>query len=204
MKLLSITFVLLCFCLCLYGQKSTSVECNLQELAINAALGKPEAQYDLGVEFYTGVNVGQDFSKAAVMWRLASQNGSFTGAFNNLGYLTYYGKGVKQDFPEGIRLWRIAAENGYPESQIHLATAYSDGKHLKIDYVEAYAWAATGKHFAEQMKDTEIIKMAERRLVELRKKISNLQLTQGEKKAKEYFAKFAPKENQVQYAPNRP
>lgn len=193
MRLLSITFVLLFFCICLYSQKSASADCRLQELAIDASLGKAEAQYDLGVEFYTGANIPQDFSKAAVMWRLASQSAGFTGAFNNLGYLTYYGKGVKQDYPEAIRLWRIAAENGYPESQIHLATAYSDNRHLKVDYVEAYAWAKTGKYFAERTKDTEIIKMAERRLVEVRKGLSSSQLTQAEKKTTEYIAKFSPK-----------
>jgi TPR repeat protein len=193
MRLLSITFILLCFCVCLFGQKSVSVDCRLQELAIDAALGKSEAQYDLGVEFYTGANIPQDFSKAAVMWRLVTESAGFERAFNNLGYLTYYGKGVKQDYSEGIRLWRIAAENGYPESQIHLATAYSDNRHLKVDYVEAYAWAKTGKHFAEQMKDTEIIKMAERRLIEVRKGLSSSQLPQAEKKATEYIAKFVPK-----------
>ncbi len=190
MKLLNTAFVLIFFCVCIYGQKQTSPDCRLQELAIDAALGKADAQYNLGVEFYTGANVAQDFGKAAAMWRLASVGGGLTEAYNNLGYLTYYGKGVKQDYAEGIRLWRIAAESGFSESQVHLATAYSDGRHLKADYVEAYAWARTGKHFAERVKDTEIIQMADRRLTEVRKKLSSLQLTQAEKKAAEYIAKF--------------
>ncbi|MDQ3322083.1 MAG: hypothetical protein M3525_06600 [Acidobacteriota bacterium] len=193
MKLLNVAFVILFFCVCLYSQKSTTADCRLQELAVDAALGKAEAQYDLGVEFYTGANVAQDFSKAAVMWRLAIEAKGYTGAFNNLAYLTYYGKGVKQDYAEGIRMWRIAAENGFSESQIHLATAYSDGRHLKAEYGEAYAWAKTGKHFAKQMKDLEITKMADRRLTEVRKRLSNSQVTQAEKKAAEYIIKFAPK-----------
>src|ERR1051325_2785085 len=108
MKLLISAFILMSVYSCHYGQKPTESKCKLQELAIHAALGDADAQYDLGVEFHRGVDIAQDYSKAAVMWRLAS-NGGVIPAFNNLGYLTYYGKGVKQDYAEGVRLWRVAA-----------------------------------------------------------------------------------------------
>src|SRR6185295_9172862 len=102
-------------------------ECRLQEMAIDAALGNSDAQYDLGVEFHRGVDLPQDFAKAAMMWRMAS-NAGVIEAHNNLGYLTYYGKGAKQDYAEGLRLWRLAAGRGFAESQVHIADAYSDGK----------------------------------------------------------------------------
>lgn len=63
----------------------------MQELAINAALGDVKAQYNLGVIFFRK----EDYSKAAVMWRLSSNAGHISSF--NLGYLTYYGKDVKSD-----------------------------------------------------------------------------------------------------------
>jgi hypothetical protein len=180
--------ILFVFSSFLFGQKQSEPNCELQDLAISAALGDTLSQHDLGVVFFRN----EDYGKAAAMWRLSS-NGGDVSSFNNLGYLTYYGKGVKQDYAEGIRLWRVAAEKGFPESQIHLATAYSDNRHLKPDYIEAYAWAKTGKYFARQIEDAEIIKMADARLIEVRKGLSGSQLALAEKKATEYIAKFAPK-----------
>lgn len=197
MKLLISGFVVLLLCLCSYGQKTVKSKCAIQDLAIEAALGDAEAQYNLAVEFFRGVEVTQDYSKSAILWKQASDSGVIM-AFNNLGYLTYYGKGVTRDFAEGVRLWRIAAEKGVAESQIHLAIAYSDGKHLKQDYVETYVWASVGKHFAAQIEDMQmrnnIMKMADRPIFEARQKLSESQLADAEKKVTEYKTKFAPKE----------
>ena len=196
MKLLASTFVICCFCASHYAQVPTESKCQIQELAINAALGDAEAQYDLGVEFHRGVNLTRDYSKAAAMWRLAG-NGGIVAAFNNLGHLTYYGRGVKQDYAEGVRLWRIAAEKGFAESQVHLGDAFSDGRYLKRDYIEAYAWAKAGQHFAPQIADAElakgIIEMAEKRLADARAKLSATQVAEAEKRAAEYIAKYGAK-----------
>lgn len=179
-----------------YKQLSNESECKLQDLAIDAALGDPEAQYNLGVEFHRGDNIPRDYSKAATMWRLSSKAGVIESN-NNLGYLTYYGKGVKQDYAEGLRLWRIAAEKGFAESQIHVGYAYSDGKYFKQDYLEAYAWAKTGKHYAQQMGDADLGKavaeMADKLLDDARKRLTQTQIKEADRKAAEYIAKYGPK-----------
>lgn len=176
------------------AQTGNEAKCKLQDLAIDAALGDSIAQHDLGVEFHKGVDLPQDFSKAAAMWRLSS-SGGFVPAYNNLGYLTYYGKGVKQDFAEGLRLWRIAAEKGLHESQVHIGYAYADGKYLRKNYIEAYAWLTTGKHYAAQDGDTEVLEMAKKELAEVRRMLTRHQLRVAEKKAAGYIAKYAPKES---------
>jgi hypothetical protein len=181
-----------------YAQNATANQCRLQEMAINAALGDATAQYNLGVEFYRGEDVPRDYSKAAVMWRRAS-DGGIIAAFNNLGYLTYNGYGVKQDYAEGVRLWRVAAEKGLAESQVHLGQAYSDGKYLGRDYIEAYAWAEAGRYNAEQqikMNDypdiaRKILEMAKNFLLATRRNLTTKQLAQAEVKAKEYIGKFS-------------
>jgi hypothetical protein len=196
MRLIAIAFVLIILVSCHYGQGAPKTSCKLQELAIEAALGDPQAQHNLGVEFHRGADIAQDFGKAAAMWRRSSEGG-IVESFNNLGYLTYYGKGIQQDYAEGVRLWRIAAEKGFPESQVHLAEAYSDGRHLKRDYSEAYAWAKTGRHYAGQMEDAglgkSIAEMADTVLADASKILSKPQLTEAEKKATEYIAKSRPK-----------
>jgi TPR repeat protein len=196
MKLLISVFIMLGSCLCHYSQTPSNAKCQIQELAISAALGDAEAQHDLGVAFHQGVEVTRDYSKAAVMWRLAS-NAGITSAFNNLGHLTYYGRGVTQDYAEGVRLWRVAAEKGFAESQVHIGTAHLDGRHLERNYVEAYAWAKTGRHYAEKMQDVQmgksIIEMADKRLIEARVKLSKSQLAEADKKAAEYIVKYVPK-----------
>jgi TPR repeat protein len=172
-------------------QVSEKADCKLQELAIDAALGDPEAQYNLGVEFHRGDAIAQDFSKAAKMWKLASDAGIIE-AYNNLGFLTYNGKGVKQDYAEGARLWRVAAERGFVESQVHLGFAYADKK-FKEDYVEAYAWAKTAMHYAAQTNDEEMLRRAKNLASQSAKKLSDIQARQAEKKSSIYIRRFGPK-----------
>ena len=179
-----------------YGQAANQNKCLVQDLAIDAALGNPDALYYLGVLFFRGENVPQDFSKAAIIWRQAADAGLME-ANNNLGFLTYYGKGVKQDYAEGIRLWRKAAEAGFAESQVHLGEANYDERYLIQDLVEAYAWAQAGKHFAEKMAGVElgreIAREADRVLVAVRSKLSPAQLNEAEKRAAAYISKYPPK-----------
>jgi hypothetical protein len=179
-----------------YKQSANPPDCKLQELAIDAALGDPLAQHNLGVAFHVGADIPRDYSKAAIMWRLSSQAG-VVDSYNNLGHLTYYGRGVKQDFAEGLRLWRIAAEKGFAESQAHIGNAYLDGKYLNRDYLEAYAWAKTGKHYAQKMEDAQLGKAiegtADRVLIEARTHLTETQIKLAERKASDYIAKFAPK-----------
>lgn len=183
-----------------YPQEASTPECELEQLAIVAALGDTVGQYNLGVEFFRGVKVPRDYGKAATMWRKASDAGSVE-ASNNLGFLKYYGRpGVERDYAEGIRLWRFAAERGFAESQVHMGQAYSDGRFLKSDFIEAYAWAKTGKHYSSRMAETidnpqigdEVAKDAEKVLLEIRSKLKNLEFVAAEKKAAEYIRKFGP------------
>ena len=196
MKILSLVLVFLCFCTGAHAQSEKLSECSIQDLAISAALGDVTAQYNMGVEFHQGKVVPIDLAKAAAFWRLAAKGGSID-AHNNLGHLNYYGRGIKKNEAEGIRLWRVAAENGFIESQLHLARAYSDGKFLKTDYIEAYAWAKSGLHFTLIGKEVdfreEYEKTANSILVLIQPRLTKAQLSVAESKAKQYILKFAPR-----------
>jgi TPR repeat protein len=195
-KILTCLLVIVFAALAADGQTVNKTKCELQELAIEAALGNALAQYNMGVEFFRGEQVAQDFGKAATMWRLAGAGGQIS-AYNNLGYLTYYGRGVKQDHAEGVRLWRIAAEAGIAESQIHIGYAYLKGDFLKKDAVEAYAWATTGKHFVRKVEDKILARatdeMANKLLTQARSFLNAEQIAEAEKRAAAYIAKFSTK-----------
>ena len=201
MRLLLNSLIVLLLATAAYAQKASVPKCDLEQLAIVAALGDTVAQYNLGVEFFRGDKVPRDFGKAASMWRKASDAGD-VAASNNLGFLKYYGRpGVERDYAEGIRLWRFAAERGFAESQVHLGQAYSDGRFLKSDFIEAYAWAKAGKHYASKVSEKidnpqiadEIAKDAEKVLVEMRTKLNTLEMREAEKKAALYISNFVPR-----------
>ncbi len=170
--------------------------CEIQTLALEAALGDADAQYNLAVEFHQGEKVPLDLAKAAALWKMAAKGG-VVSAYNNLGHLTYYGRGVKLDYAEGIRLWRIAATQGHSESLVHLAYAYADGKFLKIDYVEAYAWAAAGKQAALQDKDLDtskvISEMADEILAKIEPNLRSSALPLAKRRANLYVFRYVRK-----------
>jgi TPR repeat protein len=200
MRVLLKSLILLLLATTVQAQQGSIPKCELQQLAIDAALGDTAALYNLGVEFFRGTNLPRDYAKAANLWRRASEAGSVE-ASNNLGFLRYYGRpGVERDYGEGIRLWRFAAERGFAESQVHMGQAYSDGRFLKSDFIEAYAWAKAGKHHSSRMTDTidnpqisdEVAKDAEKVLADMRKRLSAVEMVSAEKKAADYIRRFAP------------
>ena len=112
----------------------------MANLAIDAALDSRSALYDLGVEFYSGRRVRQNYANAALLWRKAVALGS-VGAQNNLGYLLFNGLGIERDAEAAVTLWRSAAQAGHIESQIHLGDAIFRGMGTGADDREGLAWA---------------------------------------------------------------
>ncbi len=193
-RLLPILLISVFFSTAAYSQTSEGPVCELEQLAIDAALGKTIAQYNLGTYFYSGKGVSKDWSKAAFLWQQAMY-GRDIRAYNNLGYINYTGgNGFEANPTEGIRLWRLAAENGFAESQRFLGKAYSDGKVLRVDLVEAFAWTETGIYSAGQMDDNNATKIpvledAEKQLDELRSRMTDAQVDSGRIKAKKYISR---------------
>jgi TPR repeat protein len=194
-KTLSAIFFVLFVCVNTLAQTKQSSGCEVEQMAIDAALGNAVAQYNLGVRFYTGNGVPKDWSKAAYMWSKGIEGGELK-AYNNLGYLNYTGGNNHPGNPqEGIRLWRIAAELGFAESQLFLGRAYSDGKVLPIDLIEAYAWTATAEYSIEKLGDENVTKKPliediREKLEFLTERMTPQQIKAGEAKAETYIDKY--------------
>ena len=91
----------------------------IAELRRTAEQGDAKAQYNLGVMYYNGIGVTQDFSKALEWFHRAAEQG-FADAQSDLGYMYSNGKGVIQDFSKALEWFHRAAEQGYAKAQYNL------------------------------------------------------------------------------------
>jgi TPR repeat protein len=89
--------------------------------------GAPEAQYELGKLYESGLGVDQDVARALDLYRLsASQN--FADALNDLGFLYYQGGlGVVRDPTLALAFFERAARARHPEAMFNFAALIDDG-----------------------------------------------------------------------------
>lgn len=94
--------------------------------------GNAEAQHDLAAIYTAGHGgVKQNFERAALWFREASDNG-IANARYNLGVLYHQGLGVKRDLNRALYWYREAATLSHPEAQYNLGIAYIEG--IGTDY----------------------------------------------------------------------
>jgi hypothetical protein len=116
-------------------------------LLIKAAeKGELRAQTALGLLYYSGTGVAQDFKKALYFLELAYDNPAATGAVPLLlGTMYLNGFEVKKNVKTGIRLYKETAEKGDSDSGYaaeRLATFYFEGEYdIEVDTVESEKWA---------------------------------------------------------------
>lgn len=114
-----------------------------------AARGVAQAQYYLGVMYYKGENVHQDFSKA-IQWFNKSAKNNYIEAYLYLGNIYNSGtQGVDQDYKKAAVFYRTAAKKNNVEAQYHLGELYNLGHGVPQDFTEAIKWfgqAAERKH----------------------------------------------------------
>jgi uncharacterized protein len=101
--------------------------------------GHPVAQYNIGLMYFNGQGLPQDFVEAAKWFRLAANRGH-AGAKNNLGAMYLSGQGVSQNSAEAVRLYTVAADQGYAIAQHNLGSMYLTGHGVAQNYAEAAKW----------------------------------------------------------------
>jgi len=104
-----------------------------------AEQGNAPAQFSLGLCYYWGSGVAQDYAEAAKWYRKAAEQGN-AGAQYNLGVCYTVGQGVEKDYPEAVKWYRKAAEQGNPQAQYNLGACYTEGQGVEKDYTEAVKW----------------------------------------------------------------
>ena len=111
----------------------------LATLETEARQGNKYAQFSLGVLYYNGQGVPQDYNQAAQWYRKAAEQGR-ADARNNLGVLYDQGQGVPQDYNQAAQWYRKAAEQGNAAAQYNLGVGYYNGQGVPQDYSQAAQW----------------------------------------------------------------
>ena len=115
--------------------------------------GDARAQSLLGLIYYRGHGVQQDYKEAVKWFRRAADQRDAVAQFY-LGVMYYDGEGVPRDTAEAAKWYRLAADQGNPEAQYNLGVFYASGEAWDADYVSAYMWfSLAAAHFAASDKD---------------------------------------------------
>ena len=101
--------------------------------------GDSGAQYNLGVIYYHGQGVRQDYDEAVKWFRKAADQGHASAQFN-LGVMYEKGQGIPQDHGEAAKWFRKAADQGDASTQFILGVMYWMGQGIPQDYLQAYVW----------------------------------------------------------------
>ena len=111
----------------------------LQTLQAQAAQGDAKAQYFLGVLYFKGLEVPQDYGEALKWYRLSAAQGN-ADAQSTLGAMYNHGTGVPQDSREALKWFRLSAAQGNADAQYNLGVSYANGYGVPQDSAEALKW----------------------------------------------------------------
>jgi hypothetical protein len=98
-----------------------------------------EAQYRLGIHYYFGRGVPQNYADAIKWFQLAADQGLDRAQFV-LGVSYENGRGVPLSYVDAEKWFRLAAEQGLDLAQVALGSIYSSGRGVPQNYDEAAKW----------------------------------------------------------------
>ena len=150
-----------------------------------AEQGAADAQNALGLMYYNGEGVPQDYVEAVRWYRLAADQG-LAAAQLNLGVMYDRERGVPQDYEEAVRWYRLAVDQGLAAAQYNLGFMYDRGRGVLLDFVEALKWVdlAAARASGDRQQD-----YAEARDA-LAKIMTTAQVAEARKLAMEWQAAF--------------
>ena len=114
-------------------------ENSFEETLKRAEDGDLHAQFSLGVMYYTGQGIEQDYKEAFKWFTKAAEQGNAAAQYN-LGLMYAKGQGVEQDYKQAIKWYTKAADQGDAAAQYSLGTMYYTGQDIKQDYKQALKW----------------------------------------------------------------
>ena len=95
----------------------------LKEIAPLAKAGNADAQHLLGLMYYMGRGVQQDYKQALAWHRKAALQGKADAQYV-VGAMYYTGNAVIQDHKQAVGWFRKAAEQGHPDAQQVMGLMY--------------------------------------------------------------------------------
>lgn len=133
-----------------------------------------DAQYKLGIRYYTGDGVEKNHSESVKWFRKAAEHGNAEAQYN-LGVCYEKGEGVDKNLAEAAKWYRKVAEQGDANAQRNLGMYYIQEKR---DNVIGYAWIFLSvKNGLEDLTS---------KLAELEKQMDKGEIERAKKLAEEY------------------
>lgn len=133
-----------------------------------------DAQYKLGIRYYTGDGVEKNHSEAIKWCKKAAEQGNAEAQYN-LGVCYEKGEGVDKNLAEAAKWYRKVAEQGDANAQRNLGLYYIQEKR---DNVIGYAWIFLSvKNGLEDLTS---------KLAELEKQMDKGEIERAKKLAEEY------------------
>jgi len=105
----------------------------------SAEQGNVFAQNDLGVLYYEGKGVSQDYKKAVYWFTKSADQGDDLAQFN-LGFMYRNGEGVPQDYKQAVYWYKKSSAQGNVSAQSDLGSMYDTGKGVTQDTKKAVYW----------------------------------------------------------------
>lgn len=102
---------------------------------------KAYAYYCLGICYYNGHGVGQDYKRSVDLFTESAREGN-TQAELQLGVCYYYGNGVSRDFDLAFNFLKGASMTEYASTEVYslLSKCYRNGFGTKRNIKEADRW----------------------------------------------------------------
>ncbi len=110
-----------------------------------AKQGDVRAQFNLGLMYYNGTGITQNY-KRAVKWYIRSAEQGFAEAQNNLGVMYENGTGTPQNYKTAMKWYTLAAEQGHARAQNNLSVVYLQGEGVTENYIKAHMWANIARY----------------------------------------------------------
>ena len=111
--------------------------------------GDSSAQFDLGLMYYKGQGVGQDFSEAMKWFKMAAEHGIPEAQFN-LGIMYSDEKATWHSYTEAMKWFQKAARQDFTRAQYNIGVMYIRGEGVSPDFIKAYAWLSLAYARGEQ------------------------------------------------------
>ncbi len=144
-----------------------------------AEQGDADAQHIIGLMYYNGIGIPQDYVEAFKWYKMAAELG-YAKAQYSFGSMYANGQGVPKDDTEAFKWFKMAAEQGDADAQGALGEMYQLGGVPK-DNVMAYMWyelaAAQGNVYAIILRNT------------LEKEMPPEQITEAQRLSREFKVK---------------
>ncbi|MEG0378043.1 MAG: tetratricopeptide repeat protein, partial [Eubacterium sp.] len=98
-----------------------------------AEQGNGHAMAVIGVMYYEGVNIKQDYRLAKEWYEKAAEAGD-TWGINNLGYCYYYGREIECDYEKAYYYFGRSAARGNHCGMYKIGDMYYYGKYIEQNY----------------------------------------------------------------------